>query len=172
MAENLLRFHVYKHQLVIGQDNLITRQFIVLRDKDKNIVSWTNFHNFIKSGKNKAIKRITDDGNMRFFYVCNFLNYLYFDKYNIKSLKELNIDMLRTYFNEYGLGNMPGDKQGRRKETVEKCIASVLDFIECLSLSYPKLFGFNVKELYKDVKTIRYGHYYNELGYSLHPQSW
>lgn len=47
-----LRFSVYEHKLVYDGDHLLKRQLIVLKDGCGNIVGWTNFHRYAKSGKN------------------------------------------------------------------------------------------------------------------------
>lgn len=104
-----LRFYVYEHTFFVIQDNrLISRKFIVLRDADKHIVAWTDYHKYIQSGKNKRAKKITDDGNTRFDYVVKLLNYAFYDKYHIKKLTDLTIDIAKNFLNDYGKGTLPG----------------------------------------------------------------
>ena len=85
-----IRFSIYKHTFVIKDNQLISRSFIVLRDNDKHIVAWTDFHKYIRSSKNKYARKITDDGNQRFYYIVKLLNYAFFDKYKIKSHQRLD----------------------------------------------------------------------------------
>ena len=72
-----IHFYVYEHTLVIMNNQLISRKFIVLRDNQKHIVAWTDFHKYIRSGKNKVAHNISDDGNKRSYYVTKFLNYVF-----------------------------------------------------------------------------------------------
>ena len=51
-----MHFYVYKHVFILKENRKITRFFLTLRDSDKNIVAFTNFHIFIKSGKNRKSK--------------------------------------------------------------------------------------------------------------------
>ena len=73
-----IRFSIYEHNLVIKENQLISRKFIVIRDKKKHIVAWTEFHQYIRSGRNRLARSISDDGNMRFYSVCMLLNYAFF----------------------------------------------------------------------------------------------
>lgn len=122
-----MRFAVYTHTLIIHDDQLITRKFIVLKDKEKHI-RFTDFHKYVKPPK-KTIRNITDDGNNRFDFVVKLLNYAYFYR-GISCLDELTIDIVKEFMNCYGMGTLPGDEQGRTKNTVERCISCILDFLE------------------------------------------
>lgn len=122
-----LRFSVYSHTLVIGDNNLITRKFIVLKDSKGNI-KFTDFHRYVKP-TNKTIRNIADDGNNRFDFVVKFLNYAYFHK-GIQTLNELTIPIIKDFMNGYGTGTLPGDEKGRTKNTVQACIAAIMDFLE------------------------------------------
>ena len=51
-----LRFGVYEKKLVYDTDKLIRRQLIVLKDQDGDIVAWTDFHKYARSGK-KSLSR-------------------------------------------------------------------------------------------------------------------
>lgn len=125
------RFYVYKHHLVIKGDMLITRQFIVLRDVNNTIITFTKLHRFIRSSKNKVSRSIADDGNNRFSFVCAFLNYIFidnYDKYGITTLTELTLDMIKDYFLDYGLS--PDDSiHSNTKNTVERCATVIIDFL-------------------------------------------
>ncbi len=155
MKENYIRFGIYKHNLVIEPESnkhlQISRNFIVLKDNYNNIIAWTNFHHYIKGGKYKKVKHISDDGINRFYYVVKFLNYCFFEKYNINYLKEINVKILKDFFNDYGLCKLENDSKTRQKKTVELCINYIIDFIECLIDD--KEIGMKIKkdDLYKEV---------------------
>lgn len=121
-------FSVYNHVLIIKDNQLITRKFIVLKDKDGGIISFTDFHHYVRSAKS-AVRNITDDGNNRFDFIVKLLNYAYFVR-NIKSLDKLTIDIVKDFLNGYGSGTLPGDTKGRTKRTVETCIKAIMDFLD------------------------------------------
>lgn len=124
-----MRFFVYKHYLVIGDEQLICRKFICLKD-DNNQIKFTNFHKYIFS-KKQNIRNISNDGNNRFDFIVKFLNYIYFYK-NLNSITNIKIDDIKEYLNKYGTGQLPGDIQARSKSTVEACINTILTFTENL----------------------------------------
>lgn len=118
------RFIVYSHNLVIGNDQLITRKFIVL--KDNAGLHFTDFHRYVLPVR---VRNISDDGNNRFDFVTKFLNYIYFYK-NIPCLTEVRAADVEEYLNRYGRGELPDKRDGRTKNTVNTCISSIMDFME------------------------------------------
>lgn len=120
-----MKFVVYKHSLVLGDNNIVTKQFIVLKHDDGNL-QFTDFHRYVKSAS--KIKSISDDGNKRFSYVVKFLNFI-FGTLGLKSVDQLTLEMVREFFTLYGLSQLPGDSRKRKKSTVEKCVNAVLDFL-------------------------------------------
>lgn len=126
MQDNI-RFSVYNHRLVLKDNQLISRKFIVMKDPDGTI-TFTDFHRYIKSGKNN-IRNISDDGNNRYDFIVKLLNYAFFER-GIKCLDDLEIAIIKDFLNAYGTGDLPGDKKGRIKSTVEKCVTTILDFLE------------------------------------------
>lgn len=122
-----MRFSVYNHTLILGENQLLTRKFIVLKDSN-GILRFTDFHKYVKP-KNRTIRNITDDGNNRFDFVVKFLNYAYFYR-DIECLDELTIPIVKDFMNGYGAGTLPNDEMGRTKNTVLACITSILDFLE------------------------------------------
>lgn len=148
-----IRFYVYEHTLVIMNDQLISRKFIVLRDSQKHIVAWTNFHKYIRSGKNKVAHNISDDGNKRSYYVTKFLNYVFFDKYNITKLNNITIEMAKEFLNDYGKGTLPDDDRTRSESTVKLCVRTIIDFLECIYENNKKsCYSFIPNDLYKIVE--------------------
>lgn len=69
-----MRFVVYKHSLILGDNNIVTKQLIALKHDDGTL-QFTDFHRYVKSAT--KIKSISDDGNKRFSYVVKFLNFIY-----------------------------------------------------------------------------------------------
>lgn len=65
---NKLRFSVYEHRLVLADGRLITRKFIVLRNTETNELYFTDWHKYVKSGKNRLSHNVSQDGNKRYNY--------------------------------------------------------------------------------------------------------
>lgn len=128
MAKNV--FSIYEHTLVY-EEKLLTRQLIVIKDEDGNIVKWTNFHKYIQSGKT-SVKRIFSDTGMRGYNVVKLLNYAFFGNYSIKRIEDITANIVKDFLNDYGLCRLPGDDESthRSKSTVNICVAHIIDFLE------------------------------------------
>lgn len=147
-----IHFSVYEHTLVLKDNQLISRKFIVLKDERNHIIAWTNYHIYIRSNRRKAARRITDDGNKRFYFVTKFLNYAFFDKYHIKKLTDINADIIKAFLNDYGKGTLPGDTTTRTEQTVNTCIRTIIDFTDCLYQNHPDSCKYKPSNLYKTVE--------------------
>ena len=123
-------FSVYKHTLVFKESELLTRKFIVLKDERGDICAFTDFHKYISSSKKSYIRRITDDGNNRHYYVAKMLNYVFFDKYHIRKLNDMTIEMVSAFLNDYGKALLPDDSSERTKSTVITCTKTIIDFLD------------------------------------------
>lgn len=150
--QSTIRFSVYEHTLVIKDNQLISRKFIVLKDNEKHIVAWTDFHKYIRSGKTRLSRNISDDGNMRFYNVCKLLNYAFFNKYSIKNLTDINIQIVKEFLNDYGMGTLPDDIKDRSESTVNACIRNINDFLEVLIEANPGKCRIKSNDLYKEIK--------------------
>ena len=120
-----MRFVVYKHSLILGDNNIVTKQLIALKHDDGTL-QFTDFHRYVKS--TAKIKSISDDGNKRFSYVVKFLNYI-FGTVGLNNLDQLTFEMVKEFFILYGVAQLPEDRKNRKKSTVEKCVNAVLDFL-------------------------------------------
>lgn len=150
--QSQVRFSVYEHTLVIKDNQLITRKFIILKDSSKRIVAWTDFHKYIRSGKNRLARSISDDGNMRAYSVCKLLNYAFIEKYQIKCLTDITVKIVSDFLNDYGMGTLPDDTHERTESTVNVCISHIIDFLECVISDNQGKCKIKEEELYKDVK--------------------
>ena len=144
-------FAVYEHSLVIEDNCLITRKFIVLKNSQNQIIAFTNFHKYVKEGKYKSALSVSSDGNKRAYYVCKFLNYIFFEKKYVKSLIEIESPMIEEFLTAYGMSRISGDKGLRSKISVEKCIISILDFLQIFIEQNPTC-HLNISELYQSAK--------------------
>lgn len=150
--QQIIHFSIYEHTLVIKDNQLISRKFIVLKDNKNHIVAWSNFHKYICSGKNMLARNISDDGNMRSYSVCKLLNYAFFDKYNIKRLTDINIQIVKDFLNDYGMGTLPGDSNDRSESTVNICIRHIIDFLEAMIEENSDKCKIKITELFKETK--------------------
>ena len=151
-----VRFSVYHHKFVLENKYLISRQFIVAKQNGL-IVAFTEWHKYVLAYKH-GLKKITDDGNNRFSFIVPFLNYVFFEKYNIKSLVDIETAMIKEYFCFYANGRLINDDVGiipREKTTIEKCFRSILDFLEAVCEEYPQEVKYKINDLYttKEKKT-------------------
>lgn len=150
--ENNIHFSVYEHTLVIKDNLLISRKFIVLKNAENRIVAWTDFHRYIRTRKRNYAKNISDDGNKRAYYIVKLLNYAFFNRYQIKKLTELNAAIVKDFLNDYGQGLLPNDEQTRNETTVNICIYTILDFLEMLYNKNRSLCSFRMSEFYKIIE--------------------
>ena len=130
IAHMTYHFSVYEHTLVLKESELIKRKFIVLKDANGDICAFTDFHRYIRSAKNQYVRKVTDDGNSRHYYVVKLLNYVFFDKYHIKKLNDMTIEMVSCFLNDYGKALLPDDSCERTKATVITCIKTIIDFLD------------------------------------------
>ena len=137
-------FSVYRHGILLPDDSIIYRQFIVIKNQYGDITQFTNLHKYIHSKRKNAAKSITDDGNKRFIYIANMLNYIFVDnrqKYNFECIADITFDAVQDFFNYY---SVPDDQQKLRSRiTLDKCLEAVTDFL--LSLVKDRLSGCRLK---------------------------
>lgn len=150
-GEHGYKFAVCRYSFVVGENQIVHRQFIVLKDPDDIIISFTDFHRYIHSSRKRGAKHISDDGNNRFIFIVAFLNYIIFEhyeKYQIHSILKISKKALEDYFTDYGLEHQ------RTKGTVDRCVSSIIDFLcEVISENSGKctlkISDFTTKEIYR-----------------------
>lgn len=127
----IISFYVYKHVFILSDNRKITRCFITLRDKDKNIIAFTDFHKYIRTGKSRKSVSVTSTGEPKFYAVCKFLNYAFFEsRHRPKRLIDIKVEMIREYLNDYGLARLEGDTEKRDQKTVDMNISAIIGFFE------------------------------------------
>ena len=85
-----MRFVVYKHSLVLGDNNIVTKQFIVLKHDDGNL-QFTDFHRYVKLLQESSLFQMM--GISAFSYVVKFLNFI-FGTSGLKSIDQLTLEMV------------------------------------------------------------------------------
>ena len=101
-------FSVYRLPIILEDGRRIERSFIVIKDRYKIIVQFTDFHKYIMSGR--KTRDLPSSNSNRAVFVCSFLNYVFFQKYRLKRLSDVTADMYYRYMEAYGSGELPGDK--------------------------------------------------------------
>lgn len=141
-----LTFSVYEHALVVDEDQLIKRHFIVLKS-DGVIIAWTDYHRYIMG--NTRIRHITSNDSTRCYAVVTFLNYVFFGKYQITRLTDISAQMVIDFCNDYGLCKLNGDNDftHRTKDSVERCLSYIIDFLTEFQKHNSNI-NFDVTELY------------------------
>lgn len=143
-------FAVYKHNFTIKDNLLVTRQFIVLKSEDGSM-AFTHFHRYIKSPRNRVLK-YTNDGNTRFVFIAQFLNFLFF-QIGIEKLDDTDGKMVNEFLNAYAMCNLPGDNENvkRTKNTVNRCVIAVIDFLDMLKSDRKHKCKYKKDDIYKFV---------------------
>lgn len=145
--DSSIHFYVYRHVFILKDNRKIIRFFITLRDCNKNIIAFTDFHKYIKVGNNSKSVKVTSSGEVKFYAVCKFLNHVFFESaYKPNSLNDITKEMVSTYLNDYGLARLPGDTETRKQTTVDVTISAVLDFLDAYILEAGK------KKIYTKLK--------------------
>lgn len=141
-------FAVYKHDFITADSLFITRQFIVLIKED-GTKQFTNFHRYVKNPK-RRVKKVTESGNNRFYFVVKLLNYAFFYA-GISSLDDLNVQIVESFLNDYGLCELPDDDDGttRTESTVKQCVTYIMDFLEVYIVDRKGKAGMVADDLYR-----------------------
>lgn len=137
------RYSVYEHKLITVDGLLYVRSFIVIKNQYDVIVRFTRLHQLVGTYKNQVFRPITSDTNAKLHYVCKMLNYILitnWDKYRINHVFQISKDMLNDFFRDYAMG-LKIDGSHRGKQSVEKCISTVVSFFDKMIYRY----GNNVK---------------------------
>ena len=129
-----LRFACYDHRFVQEDYSKITRYLIVLK-KGREVVAWTDLHKYIKN--RTKVRSLYSKNRKPYTYVSMFLNYLFFEKYHIKSIKEIKIDMVKDFLNDFGLHKLTNDTENthRGQNTVNEVVGYIMSFLQELGKS-------------------------------------
>lgn len=145
-----MKFSIYEHKDLLD-DGVTVRFFFFVLMECGVIVCWTDFHKFLVSGRAKVI---TNADRKKCTYVNLFLNYVFFEKYNVKRLADVENEHVRRFLMDYGLCKLPSDNQSthRNKTTVNNCINTVIDFMTNFSIGCSQS-KFIPDQMYRVVET-------------------
>lgn len=150
---NALHFGIYNHVLTVGEDRLVTRKLIVLKD-GRLPVAFTNFDMFA-GGSGNPLKYLDSNDGPQYLYVCKFLNYVFFEKYSITKLTDITAEMLISFLKGYGSCTLPNDDENtsRSKSSVNRCVNYILSFVHELERQNHRT-KVDWKKIYRKVKKI------------------
>lgn len=142
------KFFIYNHLFVLKDNEKITRQFITYKDSE-GVLHFTDYHKYIKS-PNQRIKRINTNGNTRYMFITQLLNYAFLYR-NTTSLNQLDSTIVKDFIRLYGMCELPDDDEEthRSKDTVNRCVQYILDFITLLSRDQNKKCNITPDDLYR-----------------------
>lgn len=66
------KFGVYEYRATDANEILLRKQLIVLKDENQNIVGWTDFHKYARSGKRTLSRSIYAGQDKRCVYVSEY----------------------------------------------------------------------------------------------------
>ncbi|MBR2408379.1 MAG: site-specific integrase [Lachnospiraceae bacterium] len=146
-----MRFVVYNHTLITLDGTRINRKFIALK-LDDGTLRFTNLHKYIFP-KKRNVRPMSADSNNRVYFIVQLLNYAFFTC-GIHALSELTVEMVSDFLNDYGNCELPDDDDdtSRSKQTVEKCICSIMDFLENLLAAFKGRMSFKREALYQEIQ--------------------
>lgn len=146
-----MRFSIYYHKIIDEKTNEMYVKPLIVLKRSKEIIGWTTFHEYIKSGKGKLSHLKGEAREVRTKYVVKLLNYCFFDVYNINSLNEITVEMVSNFLNDYGMCNLPTDDEGthRKQSTVDVAIAHIIDFLTLMLRDKRYEFKFKEEYLYR-----------------------
>lgn len=146
-----MKFIIYNHKIVLSDGMLITRQFVALKH-DNRTLQFTDFHKYIKPTKNR-IRPITDDGNSRFYFVVQLLNYAFFER-GISQLDDISVEIVSDFLNAYATNELPSDggEKSRNADTVKRCVQYIMDFLTCYIYMRGSHCEIKTDDLYREIE--------------------
>lgn len=147
------KFGIYEYRATDANEILLRKQLIVLKDENGNIVGWTDFHKYARSGKRTLSRSIYAGQDKRCVYVSLLLNYVFFEAYHITKLTDIEPVMVKNFLTDYGLCRLSGDDKNtyRSKETVDICISVIIDFLDLMISDNPSC-KMKISDLYRTEK--------------------
>lgn len=133
-----MRFNVYKQNLIAGDAQLVTRDFVVLEDDDGYIFKWTDLHRFVEAPGKRQIYKLGNSDHRKYRYVVMLLNYCFFDIYHVSRVTDITIEMIQDFLQDFAMCRLIYDDTNtiRSKVTVELCVTTVIDFFQALGKKY------------------------------------
>ncbi len=150
--EQALRYAVYSVQNRMDDGLVFNRSFIVVKNGYNVITHFTRFQEFAGIYAHGTYKPITANPETKLYFICGFLNYVLVDrgrKFGIRHVFDITKEMMESYFSHYALEKQENGNY-RGKESVERCVLVVTDFMSRLSVRYGGYMKVSKSELYEE----------------------
>lgn len=150
--EQALRYAVYSVQNRMDDGLVFTRSFIVVKNGYNVITRFTRFQEFAGIYAHGTYRPITANPETKLYFICGFLNYVLVDmgrEFGISHIFGVTKKMMESYFSHYALEKQENGNY-RSKESVERCIFVVTDFMSRLSAKYGGYMKVSKGNLYEE----------------------
>lgn len=150
--EQALRYAVYSVQNRMDDGLVFTRSFIVVKNGYNVITRFTRFQEFAGIYTDGTYNPITSNPESKLYFICGFLNYVLVDRgreFGIRHVFDITKRMMECYFSHYALEKQENGSY-RGKESVERCVLVVTDFMRRLSVRYGSYMKVSKSELYDE----------------------
>ena len=125
------------------------------------MIWFTDFHKYIRNPRSVS-NNISQHGVSRFDFLIPLLNHAYF-QCGINRFEDITIEIIQKYLTVYATGQAGCKKNAPQKETVERCVDYVFDFIDLALMDSNNHFSFSREDLYREVvKRNKRGNVYTE----------
>lgn len=148
--ENLQRYAVYTVVNRLDDGRIFNRSFIVIKNDYGVIVRFTRLQDYAGIYQKKSYKPLQANPEMKLYFVCSMLNYILVDHgkaFGIRHVFDITKPMLQKYFDAYAVEQMP-DGGFHSRETVERCIRVVTDFMASLEKNFRGYMKVDHSQLY------------------------
>jgi len=154
------RYGLYFCKLTAPGGAVYTKPIIVLRNVFGDIVRFTGLHAFAEPYRGRISTPLTSSSNERLYHVCAMLNYILieqYEKFGIDHVFFVDWESVNSFFCNYASEPSVSGKF-RSRETIERCVNNVADFIRRLKYKFEGYVQMRPDELYAEkIVRNRYG---------------
>ena len=150
--EQTLRYAVYSVQNRMSDGLVYTRSFIVVKNGYNIIVRFTRLQEYAGIYAHGTYRPITANPEAKLYFICGFLNYVmveHVNEFGIHHIYDITKKVMESYFTHYALEKQV-DGSYRSKETVERCVLTVTDFMRRLSVKHGGFMKISKDELFEE----------------------
>ncbi len=132
----------------------VKRVFICLRMQNSHrVCGITDFTRYVRPVS--KMRKVSSDIGDRAYFVTQFLNYVFVDTpERVNSLTEVKSMHVRRFLNDYARGLYGNGQANHTKETINKCVETVLHFLQTLAADPGIKTSFSTEDLF----TTRYAY--------------
>lgn len=150
--EQRLRYAVFTIRNTLEDGLVYARSFIVVKNDYHVIVRFTRFQDYAGLYARGTYKPITADAETRLYFICGFLNYVLADhgtEFGIRHVFDITKPIMEMFFNHYAQERQENGRC-RSRESVERCIQTVSDFMRRLCDDFGGYMKLRKSELFEE----------------------